>query len=100
MVNDEENNSELYVYNINGNFMLKKQEYVHLTNPVIIKDIYSFEYLAFLAKESIIIRKLPNLDAQVNIDCFPDIHSFCISEDNKTFFTINKSGKKLFFIKE
>ena len=100
IINDEENNSELLVYSINGNFMFKQQEYVHMTNPFIIKDIYSFEYLAFVGSNSIIIRKLPNLDIQVNIDCLPGIYTFCISDDNKTIFTVEKNGKKVYVIKE
>jgi hypothetical protein len=100
IINDEENNSELLVYTINGNFMFKQQEYIHMTNPFIVKDIYSFEYLAFVGSDSIIIRKLPNLDIQVNIDCLPGIHTFCVSDDNKTLFTIEKNGKKVFVIKD
>ena len=100
VISDEENNSELYVYSINGNLMLKQQEYIHLTNPILIKDIYSFEYLAFVGNDSIIIRKIPNLDIQVNIDCFPGVHALCITEDNKTLFTINKNGKKVVLIKD
>ena len=100
VISDEENNSELYVYSINGNLMFKQQEYMHLTNPIIIKDIYSFEYLAFVGNDIIIIRKIPNLDIQVNIDCFPGVHALCITEDNKTLFTINKNGKKVVLIKD
>lgn len=100
VINDEENNSELFVYSINGKFMFKQQEYVHLTNPILIKDINSFEYLAFVGNNSIIIRKLPNLDIQVNFDCPPGIYSICVSEDNKNIFTIDKNGKKIALIKD
>ena len=100
IISDEENNSELYVYSINGNFMFKQQEYIHLTNPQLIKDINSFEYLAFVGSDSVIIRKLPNLDIQANIDCFPGVHALYITEDNKTLFTINKNGKKIVLIRD
>ena len=100
IINDEENNSELLVYTINGNYMFKQQEYTHMTNPFIIKDIYSFEYLAFVGSNSIIIRKLPNLEIQVNIDCLPGVHTFCITDDNKTVYTVEKNGKKVVVIKE
>ena len=100
VINDEVNNSELFVYSINGNLMFKQQEYIHLTNPILIKDIYSFEYLAFIGRDNIIIRKLPNLDVYVNIDCFPDVHIFCITDDNKNIFAINKNGKKIVLIKD
>ena len=99
IINDEENNSEVYVYSINGKFIFKYQEYVHIYNPLIIKDIYSFEYLAFSNKNSIVIKKLPNLDIQVNIDCEEDIFNLCISSDNKNIFTFDKNGKKIFLIK-
>ena len=100
MINDEENNSEFYVYSINGNFMFKQQEYIHLTNPIIIKDIHSFEYLAYVGNNSIIIRKLPNLIYQVNLDCPPGIYSICVSEDNKNIFTVDKNGKKITLVKD
>ena len=100
IINDEENNSELYVYSINGKFMFKQQEYSHLTNPLIINDIYSFEYLTYVSNNSIIIRKLPNMDIQVNIDCFPGVHTLCVSEDNKTIFSTNKNGKKVIVIRD
>ena len=100
VINDEENNSELFVSSINGKFMFKQQEYVHLTNPILIKDINSFEYLAFVGNNSIIIRKLPNLDIQVNFDCPPGIYSICVSEDNKNIFTVDKNGKKIDLIKD
>ena len=100
VINDEVNNSELYVYSINGNFLFKQQEYIHLTNPIIIKDIYNFEYLAFVGSDNIIIRKLPNLDVHITIDCFLGIHIFCITEDNKNIFAIDKNGKKLVLIKD
>ena len=100
VINDEQSNSEIFVYSINGNFMFKQQEYIHMSNPIIIKDIYSFEYLAFVGRDNIIIRKLPNLEIQVNIDCLPGIHTFCISDDNKTLFSIEKNGKKVFVIKD
>ena len=99
IINDEENNSELYVYSINGKFILKHQEYIHINNPIIIKDIYSFEYLAFSNKNNIIIKKLPNLDIVVNIDCEEDVYSFCFSNDNKNIFAFDKNGKKIYLIK-
>ena len=100
VINDEENNSELYVYSINGKFLFKQQEYMHLTNPILIKDINSYEYLAFVGNNNIIIRKLPNLDIQANIDCLPGTHSICISDDIKSLFTVDKNGKKIVLIKD
>ena len=100
VINDEENNSEINVYTINGNFMFKQQEYFHMTNPILIKDINSFEYLVFAGRDNIIIRKLPNLDIQVNIDCLPGVHTLCITDDNKTVFTVDKNGKKVVLLKD
>ena len=100
VISDEENNSEIYVYSINGNFMFKQQEYFHMTNPILIKDINSFEYLVYAGRDNIIIRKLPNLDIQVNIDCLPGVHTLCITDDNKTVFTVDKNGKKVVLLKD
>ena len=99
IINDEENNSEVHIYSINGKFILKHQEYVHIYNPLIIKDIYSFEYLVFCNKNNIVIKKLPNLDIQTNIDCQEEVYSFCFTNDNKNIFTFDTNGKKIFLIK-
>ena len=99
-ISDEENNSELYVYSINGSFMFKQQEYVHMNNPILIKDIYSFEYLAFVGRDNINIKKLPNLDFQLSIDKLLGVYTFCITDDNKTIYTVDKNGKKVFVVKD
>ena len=99
-ISDEENNSELYVYSINGSFMFKQQEYVHMNNPILIKDIYSFEYLVFVGRDNINIRKLPNLDCQRSIDKLLGVYTFCITDDNKTIYTVDKNGKKVFVVKD
>ena len=100
VIDDEENNSQIHVYSINGNIICKRQEYFHMINPIIIRDIYSFEYLAFIEKDNIIIKKLPYLDTQVNIDCIPGIYTFCVTEDNKVLFAIGKNGKNILLIKD
>ena len=99
IINQEENNNEILSYSINGNLMFKKQENYHLLNPILIKDIYSFEYLAYIGRDNIIIRKLPNLETQIKIDDLPGIHIFCISEDNKAIYALDKNGKKITVIK-
>ena len=99
IINQEENNNEILSYSINGNLMFKKQENYHLLNPILIKDIYSFEYLAYIGRDNIIIRKLPNLETQIKIDDLPGIHIFCISEDNKAIYALDKNGKKITLIK-
>ena len=49
--------------------------------------------------QSIIIRVLPNLIKQTIIEDIPDLFSICQSDDQKTLYAINRSGKYIEIIK-
>lgn len=97
---EEEKKSEIFVYSINGYLFMRQKEQSLITSPQIIKDINSYDYLAYISKNNIIIRSLPNLFMQVNIDDLEGIYAICPSEDMKILYAINQNGDEIYVIKE
>ena len=79
---------------------MRQKEQSLITSPQIIKDINSYDYLAYISKNNIIIRSLPNLFMQVNIDDLEGIYAICPSEDMKILYAINQNGDEIYVIKE
>ena len=92
--------SEIFVYSINGKLITNQEEPSIITCPIIIKDLNSNEYLAYIINESIIIRSIPTLIRQSAIDNISDIYSIFPSEDMKLLYGVNKSGEILSVIKD
>ena len=101
VINDEEN-SEIIVYSLNGKVIYKHQLYFNLKNPIIIRDLNSNEYLAYVGKDAITIHILPTLEVLVHKDITPkmEISSIFTSEDKKALYCINKSGSNVYVIRE
>ena len=97
---EEEKNSEIFVYSINGHLFMRQKEQSLITSPKIIRDINSYDYLAYISKNNIIIRSLPSLFMQVIIEDLPNIYAICPSEDMKILYAINKNGNEIYVIKE
>ena len=100
VISDEGNNSEIYVYSINGKFYTKKEEYFKITSPLIIKDVDTMDYFVCIGNDTIYIITIPDLITQVTIENVEGIHSICFSEDNKLLYAINKKGTDITVIKE
>ena len=96
----EKNISEIFVYSINGKLLLRQKEPEYLTNPIIIKDLNSNNYLGYILNDSIIIRSIPTLIRQVCVDGIPNLYAFYPSEDMKALYAINKSGNEIYVIKD
>ena len=92
--------SEIFVYSINGNLLIRQKEESLITCPIIIRDLNSNEYLAYIINESIIIRSIPTLIRQANIDDIPDIFAIIPSEDMKIMYATNKLGNQIYVIKD
>jgi hypothetical protein len=99
-ISEENKLSEIFVYSINGNLLLRQKEESTITNPIIIKDLNSNEYLAYIMNESITIRSLPNLFRQASIDDIPEIFAICPSEDMKMMYATNKNGTQIYVIRD
>ena len=82
------------------NQLFKKQEYCRISSPIIIKDLNSNDFLAFIGNNSITIMSIPDLNVEVTLDNLIGNTSICVSEDKKTLFAINKNGNDTFIIKE
>ena len=100
VISDEENISEIYIYSINGKFYQKKEEYFKISNPILIKDISTKDYLACIGNENIYIISIPDMVVQVTLDKTFGVHSICFSEDNKILYGLNKKGTEVTVIKE
>ena len=102
VINDETNNSEIIVYSLNGKQISNLQLYYQLTNPIIIKDLNSNEYLAYIGKESISIMSLPHLELTANIDIKSNvgISNIFISQDKLNLYCFNKNGNKAYVIRD
>ena len=96
----DEDNSEIFVYSINGKLIYKKQEYNRILSPLIIKDLNANDYLAYIGNYNIIIMSIPDLNVEVTIGNLEGINSICISEDKKTLIAMDKNGDQNFVIKE
>jgi len=99
VIGEDNKKSEIFVYSINGNFLLKEKEEDIIKNPIIIKDLNSNEYLVYIVKEKVIIREIPSLIIRTRLKDVQDIYSIYPSEDLKILYTINKEGTKIGIIK-
>ena len=98
--NEEKIISEIFIYSINGKFLLRQKEPELLSCPKIINDLNNNDYLAYILSETIIIRSIPTLIRQTCTDPIPNIYSFYQSEDIKHLYGINKTGNEIFVIKD
>ena len=99
-ISEESKVSEIFVYSINGNLLIRQKEESIITSPIIIKDLNSNEYLAYIMNESITIRSLPNLFRQTSIDDIPEIFAICPSEDMKMMYSTNRYGSQIYVIRD
>ena len=99
-ITEEKNTSEIFVYSLNGKLLLRQKEEDVIKCPLMIRDMNTNNYLAYILNDTVVIRSLPNLIRQVCIEGMENIYSICPSEDMKSMFGINKSGKEIYVIKE
>ena len=96
---DEEKNNKIFVYSINGK-LLKKKENLEIKNPIILKDAYFNEYLAYLNNDSVCILSLPYLETAFQIDGIQNSHIFCSNEDMSLLYVLNKNGSEVKLIRD
>ena len=99
-ITEESNNSEIFVYSINGKLLFRHKEEHIINSPVIIKDINTNNHFMYILKNNLVIRSLPNLNKEVFVEGIGNIYSICSSEDIKMIFGINKSGNEIYVIKD
>ena len=96
--NDNKKN-EIFVYSINGYFFKGQEEQGNIYSPIIIKDLNFNDYLAYISKNNVIIRSVPNLFMQVIIDDLIDVYTIVTSEDKKILYALNQSGNEIYVVR-
>ena len=92
--------SEIFVYSINGKLLIRQKEESLITSPIIIRDLNSNEYLAYILNETVVVRSIPTLFRQTSTDEISGIYSIIPSEDLKIMYGINKFGNQIHLIKD
>ena len=90
---------EIYSYSINGHFLKYEKEEGTILSPLIINDLNMNEYLSYINKNNIIIRNLPFLNIQKNIN-IENISGICFSEDIKTLYALTNEEEQIYIIKD
>ena len=91
---------EILIYSINGFFIYKLKEYSIITNPIIFKDFYKNDYLAYVINEKdVSIRNIPGLSVTSSFVNEKDIFYICPSEDLKLLYLVNKNGTQVDVVK-
>ena len=65
--NEEEKKSEIITYSINGKYLADYKEDQVIEFPVKIKDLNTYEYIAYYSKSQVNVRNLPSLSLQIVI---------------------------------
>ena len=99
VISNDNNQNEIFVYSINGSLIIRQIEQENINSPIILKDLNSNEYLAYISGNSIFIRSIPNLFLQVNIEDLINIYTICTSEDKKKLYALNHSGSEIYIIR-
>ena len=99
-ITEENNISEIFVYSINGKLLLRQKEEDVIKCPLILRDMNTNNFLAYILNDTVVIRSLPNLIREVCIEDVNNIFAICPSEDIKTLYGLNKSGNEIRIIKD
>ena len=82
---------EVYLYSINGFKIYFQKEYSRILNPIIIKDFYGDDNLAYIIKnKEIFIRNVNDFSIKARIENETEIHYISHSEDMKILYLFNK----------
>ena len=100
VIGEEKEATEIFVYSINGNFYSKQKEEGIINCPIILKNLNSEEFLAYIINDSIIIRAIPTLIRQTSIDDVPGAFSICPSEDMKILYVLDKNCQTLRVVRD
>ena len=99
-ITEDKSIAEIFVYSINGKLLLRQKEQESISCPIIIKDLNTNDYLAYIMNDSIIIRSIPTLIRQVCIDELKDIYAIYPNDDMKVLYGVNKTGSEIYVIKD
>ena len=95
----DKNASLIFVYSINGFLIIKQKEEGIISSPIIIKDINSNDYLAYVSNKHIFIRSLPNLILQPLNNDLNDVYSIFTNENKTILYAVNQAASEINIIK-
>ena len=100
VINEEEKSSEIITYSINGKYLADFKEDQAIEFPVKIKDLNTYEYIAYFSKSQVNVRNLPSLSLQIVIKNIFNVHSLCINDDLTTIYAISEDGTQIQAIRD
>ena len=97
---EKKDDKEILSYSINGEFLLSIKESKNISNVVKIKNLNSYEYLAYFIYDELKIINLPSLSIhlKININNYGFIF-IAVNNDLNTIFGINEDGTQILAIK-
>ena len=88
--------SEIYLYSINGFLIWFQKENSNIINPIMIKDFYKNDYLAYIINNKVIfIRNIPDFAIKTKFENDNEIYYLCPGTDMKILYAINKNGTQI-----
>ena len=95
----KENESEIFVYSINGFLILRQKEQGNICSPIIFKDLNSNDYLAYICNNNVFIRSIPSLFLQALVEDLNDIYTIFTNKDKTILYAANKNASEIYIIK-
>ena len=101
-INKENNKYHIAVYSINGRLIANNYAKSIINSPIIIKDLNANEYLCIYDRTKIQILNLPNLEniSSVDISSIGGLYNIFVSIDTMSLYCLNKSGSKVYVIRD
>jgi 6-phosphogluconolactonase (cycloisomerase 2 family) len=95
MVTEDEKKYEIFSYSINGSFLNRINEEKSMSYPIKIRDINSYEYLAYYSNSKIKIINLPSLALHFSIESNSIVTHLCINNDLTVLYTFNEDDTQI-----
>ena len=95
IITEDNGKCDILSYSINGRFLASIKEDKTFECPIKIKDLNSFEYLAYYANSKINIINLPRLTLQFSIEVKNNFKNLCINDDLTAIYIINEDGTQI-----
>ena len=97
---EKKDEKEILSYSINGEFLMSIKESKNISNVVKIKNLNSYEYLAYFVYDELKIINLPSLSTHLKINMNNyDCKFIAINNDLNTIFGISEDGTQIQTIK-
>ena len=99
-IGNEKSENSIFIYSINGKFLNRQKEQNNILSPIMVKDLNSNDYLAYICNNNIIIRSIPNLIIQVLIEDMKGIYTIFTNINRTILYATNRYGSEIYVIKD